>query len=76
MGYFATAFLDAGSKLLHVAGVLAALLLFFAGILAVILIASVAFDAFTGYLARRWKRRGKEPRTRIGRIIYAHADDL
>ena len=34
-----------------------------------------AFDRATSALARRWKRKGKKPKGRIGAIVMASLED-
>lgn len=61
--------------LLVIAGALSALLL--AGMIAgiVLVFGSWAFDRATTALARRWKRKGKKPKGRIGAIVMASLED-
>lgn len=61
--------------LLVIAGALSALLL--AGMIAgiVLTIGAFAFDRATAALARRWKRKGKKPKGRIGAIVMASLED-
>ena len=61
--------------LLVIAGALSALLL--AGMIMgiVLMIGSFAFDQITAALARRWKRKGKKPKGRIGAIVMASLED-
>lgn len=61
--------------LLVIAGALSVLLL--AGMIMGIVLAtgSWAFDRATSALARRWKRKGKKPKGRIGAIVMASLED-
>lgn len=65
--------------LLVIAGALSALLLagMIAGMIAgiVLVFGSWAFDRATTALARRWKRKGKKPKGRIGAIVMASLED-
>lgn len=61
--------------LLVIAGALSVLLL--AGMIMgiVLVFGSWAFDRATAALARRWKRKGKKPKGRIGAIVMASLED-
>lgn len=70
MDYFTSAFAATVRVLLTFAGGAAAVLL---ALLAVGIAAGLVawmFDLVTSAMARRWRRKGRKPRGRIGRVIY------
>ena len=63
------------------------ILAYAAGVVVVILIAAIAVLVFLGFLAwlfdiittaigRRWHKRGKQPRGKIGKIIYRRTGNV
>lgn len=63
------------------------ILAYAAGVVVVILIAAIAvlvflgllawlFDIITTAMGRHWRKRGKQPRGRIGQIIYRRTGDV
>lgn len=75
MTWYLMGFDAAARVLLVIAGALSALLL--AGMIMgiVLAIGSWAFDRATAALARRWKRKGKKPKGRIGAIVMDSLED-
>lgn len=58
-----------------VAGIAAALAACAVVLVAVLGALSVTFDLATNALARRWHRKGTQPKGRIARVIYAGRRD-
>lgn len=72
MVYFTTGFQSIAQLLLLLAGGLSAALLFLAATALAVILAGSAFDLVTRAAAKRWERKGKQPRGRLGRIILEH----
>lgn len=70
MEIFLNAFRATAAVLLALGGGLAAVLLVALAVGAVLLIAAGVFDLVTTAVSRRWRRQGKQPRSRFGRAIY------
>ncbi len=73
MQYFSAAFSATSQVLCYIAGSAAAIGIL---LLALAIMAGVAawiFNRVTAAIGRRWRRRGKQPRSRIGKIIYYHS---
>lgn len=70
MEIFLNAFRATAAVLLAMGGGLAAVLLAVLVVGAAALIAAGVFDLATTAISRRWRRRGKQPRSRFGRAIY------
>lgn len=70
MEIFLNAFRATAAVLLALGGGLAAVLLAALAVGAVLLIAAGVFDLVTTAVSRRWRRQGKQPRSRFGRAIY------
>lgn len=70
MEIFLNAFRATAAVLLALGGGLAAVLLAALTVGAALLIAAGVFDLVTTAVSRRWRRQGKQPRSRFGRAIY------
>lgn len=65
---------SASSQVLsYLSGLLFSVLVFAAAALLLAVLAGMAFDRATSWLARRWQAKGVCPKSRICRIILAHA---
>lgn len=62
-----------GQVLSYLSGLLFSVLVFSAAALLLAILAGMAFDRTTSWLARRWQAKGVVPKSRIRRIILAHA---
>lgn len=62
-----------GQVLAYLSGLLLSVLVFAAATLLLAILAGMAFDRATIWLARRWQAKGVDPKSRICRIILAHA---
>lgn len=71
---FTEAFTSVWVVIGYIAGGTAAVLLAGVTALACIALAGMVFDGITKWLGSRWMRRGRRPRSRIGRIILSHAE--
>jgi hypothetical protein len=58
-----------------VAGVVSTILVFCLVLFLLGLLACVAFDRLTAWMAARWRRKGRQPSGRIARVILAHGGD-
>lgn len=76
MEQFATAFSSTTNILAYAAGVVAAILIPALAALVILGVFAWCFDRITAAIARRWRKRGKKPRSRIGRIIYQRSGDV
>lgn len=72
MQYFATAFQATTEVLLYLAGAATAIAIPLLILAAITGICAFAFDRITTAIGRRMRRRSKQPRTRVGKIIYEH----
>ncbi|MGN0625035.1 MAG: hypothetical protein ACI4I8_02095 [Oscillospiraceae bacterium] len=73
MEQFTTAFSATSDILAYIAGVAAAILIPALALLLCLGLLSWCFDRITAAMARRWHRKNKRPRSRIGQIIYDRA---
>ena len=76
MEHFTAAFSATADILAYAAGVAAAIL-----ITAIVVMSSMGvldwlFHIITTAIGRRWHKRGKQPRGRIGKIIYRRTGDV
>ena len=62
-----------GQVLAYLSGLLLSGLVFAAAALLLVILAGMEFDWATSWLARRWQAKGACPKSRICRIILAHA---
>lgn len=69
MDAFLTGFDATGRVLLVIVGGSVAVLLLLLAVLLVLGLAAVVFDWITNSLGRRWEKRGRKPRGRLGQII-------
>lgn len=76
MEQFTTAFFATANVLAYAAGVAAAILIPVLVLLVILGVLAWCFDRITARLARRWHRKNKRPRTRLGQIIYDRAGDV
>lgn len=76
MDQFTAAFSATANVLAYVAGVVAAILI--PAIAAIVFLGVFAwlFDIITTAIGRRWHKRGKQPRGKIGKIIYRRTGDV
>lgn len=76
MEHFTAAFNATTDILSYAAGVAASVLI--AAIAALVFLGVFAwlFDIVTMAIGRRWHKRGKQPRGRIGQIIYRRTGDV
>lgn len=72
MVYFTTGFQSIGRLLLLLTGGLSAVLAFIAAVALAAIFAGWTFDLVTQAAAKRWERKGKQPRGKLGRIIQDH----
>lgn len=71
LNVFAQTFTYTALILSGLAGVCAAIAVCGAAVLVVLALLAASFDRLTDWLAKRWKRKGREPRSRVAKIIYA-----
>lgn len=76
MEQFVTAFSATADILTYLAGVAVAILIPALALLVVLGVFSWCFDLITTAIGRRWHKRGKQPRSRIGQIIYRRTGDV
>lgn len=76
MEHFAAAFSATTDILAYVAGVVVAALIAAVAVLVFLGVIGWLFDIITTAMGRRWRKRGKKPRGRIGQIIYRRAGDV
>lgn len=76
MEQFTTAFFATVNVLAYAAGVAAAILIPVLVLLVILGVLAWCFDRITACLARRWHRKNKRPRSRLGQIIYDRAGDV
>lgn len=55
--------------LMHIVGGVAAVAALVLIVAITLLVAGALFDAITSKIATRWRRKGREPRTKLARII-------
>lgn len=76
MEQFATAFYATTDILAYLAGVAVAILIPVLALVIVLGVFAWCFDRITTAIGRRWHKRGKQPRSRIGQIIYRRTGDV
>ena len=76
MEHFTAAFSATVNILAYAAGVAAAILIAAIAVLVCLGVLAWLFDIITTAIGRRWHRRGKQPRGRIGKIIYSRTSDV
>ena len=76
MEHFTAAFSATADILTYAAGVAAAVLIAAIVVLVSLGLLSWLFDIITTAIGRRWHKRGKQPRGRIGKIIYRRTGDV
>lgn len=76
MENFAAAFNTTTTILAYAAGVVAAILIAAIAVLVCLGVFAWLFDIITTAMGRRWRKRGKQPRGRIGQIIYRRTGDV
>lgn len=76
MEHFAAAFNATVNILAYAAGVAAAILIAAIAVLVFLGVLAWLFDIITTAMGRRWRKRGKQPRGRIGQIIYRRTGDV
>lgn len=76
MEHFAEAFSTTTEILSYAAGVASAILIPVVVILVCLGVLAWLFDVITTAIGRRWHKRGKQPRGRIGKIIYRRTGDV
>lgn len=76
MEHFTAAFSTTADILAYAAGVAAAILIAAIAVLVCLGVFSWCFDRITTAIGRRWHKRGKQPRSRIGQIIYRRTGDV
>lgn len=72
---FLSAFWSAAAFLASATGYIAAGAIYAACALLILGILAELFDGITSAMARRWHRKGRQPKSRIGRVIYGSHDD-
>ena len=76
MEQFVTAFSATAEILAYLSGVAVAILIPALALLVVLGVFAWFFDRITTAIGRRWHKRGKQPRSRIGQIIYRRTGDV
>lgn len=76
MEQFTTAFSATADILAYIAGVAVAILIPALALLLCLGFLSLGFDRITAAMARRWRRKNKRPRSRLGQIIYDRSCDV
>lgn len=76
MEHFTAAFTATADILAYAAGVVAAILIPAIATLVTLGVLAWLFDIATAALGRRWHKRGKEPRSKLGKIIYRRTGDV
>ena len=76
MEHFTAAFTATTTILSYAAGVAAAILISAIAVLISLGVLAWLFDIITTAIGRRWHKRGKQPRGRIGQIIYRRTGDV
>ena len=62
-----------GQVLAYLSGLLLSVLAFAAAASLLAILAGIAFDRATGWLASRWQSKGVSPKSRFCRVILDHA---
>lgn len=76
MEQFTEAFAATTNILAYAAGVAAAILIPAIATLATLGVLAWLFDITTAAIGRRWHKRGKQPRSKLGKIIYRRSGDV
>lgn len=76
MEHFTAAFSTTADILAYAAGGAAAILIAAIAVLVFLGVLAWCFDRITTAIGRRWHKRGKQPRSRIGQIIYRRTGDV
>lgn len=76
MEHFTAAFTATVNILSYAAGVAAAILIPAIAVLVCLGVLAWLFDIITTAIGRQWHKRGKQPRGRIGKIIYRRTGDV
>ena len=76
MEYFAEAFSATVDILSYASGVVVAILILAIAVLISLGVLAWLFDVITTAMGRRWRKRGKMPRSRVGQIIYRRTGDV
>lgn len=76
MEHFTAAFNTTADILAYAAGVAAAILIPAIAVLVCLGVLAWLFDVITTAIGRRMHKRGKQPRGRIGKIIYRRTGDV
>ena len=76
MEQFVTAFSATADILAYLAGVAVAILIPVLALVIVLGVLAWCFDLITTAIGRHWHKRGKQPRSRIGQIIYRRTGDV
>ena len=76
MEHFAAAFNFTTDILAYAAGVAAAVLIAAIAVLISLGVLAWLFDIITTAIGKRWHKRGKQPRGKIGQIIYRRTGDV
>ena len=76
MEHFTAAFTATVNILAYSAGVAAAILIPAIAVLVCLGVLAWLFDIITTAIGRRWHKRGKQPRSKIGQIIYRRTGDV
>lgn len=76
MEHFTAAFNATVNILAYAAGVAAAILIPAIAVLVCLGMLAWLFDIITTAIGRRWHKRGKKPRSKIGQIIYRRSGDV
>ena len=76
MEHFTAAFTTTANILAYAAGVAAAILIAAIAVLVFLGVLAWLFDIITTAIGRRWRKHGKQPRGRIGQIIYRRTGDV
>ena len=76
MEHFTAAFTATVNILAYAAGVAVAILISAIAVLVCLGVLAWLFDIITTAIGRRWHKRGKQPRSRIGQIIYRRTGDV
>lgn len=76
MEHFTEAFSATTGILAYLAGVAVAILIPALALVIVLGVLAWCFDHITTAIGRHWHKRGKQPRGRIGQIIYRRTGDV
>ena len=76
MEHFTAAFSATADILAYAAGVVVVILIAAIAVLIFLGVLAWMFDVITTAIGRRWHKRGKQPRGKIGKIIYRRTGDV